>query len=249
MGGSGIELIRFKDGLSCVVKSGPHAHTEGKMLKDLGEHLPCAEVYVLDDTFFAMEYIEDSSTLDESDVADSLARLHLIETPHFGYPYDTTIGSFTQPNSSSCNWAEFFRDQRIYYQAHACLDAGQISLTQFRKLELLCNKMHDMLPAHPKPCLIHGDIWDGNVLAKAGRPIFIDPAIYWAHHECELGFIKMLHTFGRRFYDHYQALHPIEPGFFGEREHIYMLYWVLVHVRAFGSGYVGSMENILNQFV
>jgi protein-ribulosamine 3-kinase len=40
-----------------------------------------------------------------------------------------------------------------------------------------------------KPCLIHGDLWDGNVATdtETGEPFIFDAAAYYAHNEMELG--------------------------------------------------------------
>lgn len=40
-----------------------------------------------------------------------------------------------------------------------------------------------------RPCLIHGDLWDGNVAtdAKNGNPVIFDSGAYYAHNEMELG--------------------------------------------------------------
>lgn len=37
------------------------------------------------------------------------------------------------------------------------------------------------------PCLVHGDLWDGNasVDVDTGRPIIFDGAPLYAHNECE----------------------------------------------------------------
>lgn len=37
-----------------------------------------------------------------------------------------------------------------------------------------------------KPCLLHGDIWYGNIATDVSndKPIMFDPASYWAHNEC-----------------------------------------------------------------
>lgn len=40
-----------------------------------------------------------------------------------------------------------------------------------------------------EPCLIHGDLWDGNVASEVetGDPVVFDGAVYYAHNEMELG--------------------------------------------------------------
>lgn len=36
-----------------------------------------------------------------------------------------------------------------------------------------------------KPCLLHGDIWYGNIAEYSGsyKPVMFDPAAFWAHNE------------------------------------------------------------------
>ena len=38
-----------------------------------------------------------------------------------------------------------------------------------------------------RPVLVHGDLWYGNMAtnAETGAPISFDPAVFWAHNECQ----------------------------------------------------------------
>ena len=74
---------------------------------------------------------------------------------------------------------------------------------------------------------------------------FVDPAIYCGHPEIELAFTTMFGTFGRPFFDAYEALLPLEPGFHELRSALYKLYPALVHVRLFGSAYLPPIEGAL----
>ena len=47
--------------------------------------------------------------------------------------------------------------------------------------------------------------------------------------EVELAYIEMLSTFGAAFFERYNALRPIDPGYFEARRDIYQLYPLLVH--------------------
>lgn len=40
-----------------------------------------------------------------------------------------------------------------------------------------------------RPCLLLGDLWDGNVAtdADSGEPVIFDCGVYYAHNEMELG--------------------------------------------------------------
>ena len=74
---------------------------------------------------------------------------------------------------------------------------------------------------------------------------FVDPAIYCGHPEIELAFTTMFGTFGPAFFEAYEALLPLEPGFHELRSGLYKLYPTLVHVRLFGSAYVPPIERTL----
>ena len=76
---------------------------------------------------------------------------------------------------------------------------------------------------------------------------FIDPAIYWGHPEIELAFATMFETFGGAFFDAYEALLPLEPGFHEIRSALYKLYPTLVHVRLFGAAYLPPIEQTLRR--
>lgn len=117
------------------------------------------------------------------------------------------------------------------------------------RIERLAARLDEWLVEPAAPALIHGDMWDGNIVHQDGRITgFIDPAIYCADPEIELAFATLFNTFGPAFFDRYQAPRPLAPGFFEARRDIYNLYPLLVHVRLFGAGYVGAVERTLARF-
>ena len=88
------------------------------------------------------------------------------------------------------------------------------------------------------------------MLARGGRvTAFLDPAISYGHAEVELAFIMLFNSFGRPFFDAYQALRPLEPGFFRDRAPLYQLYPLLVHARLFGGHYGAEVDAILRRYV
>ena len=52
-------------------------------------------------------------------------------------------------------------------------------------------------------------------------------------------------TFGPAFFERYQELRPIAPGFFEARRDIYNLYPLLVHSALFGGQYPDRVDRIL----
>lgn len=263
---------RLADGRKVAVKARSDSRTDGErgagemsqlaleayMLRELGRHsaLPVPEVIHGDDDILVMSWIENDGGGIGPDAqrhaAELLAELHATPWPRFGYARDTVIGPLHQPNAQGDQWGDqwvaFFRDQRLLHMARLAHEEGQLPAALLLRLERLAERLNDYLcePAHP--ALIHGDLWGGNVLVKDGRIAgLIDPAIYCAHPEIELAFTTMFGTFGTPFFDVYEALLPLEPGFHETRCDIYNLYPLLVHVRLFGASYVGQVAGTLQR--
>lgn len=251
-------IADLDDGRKVAVKArthgsdGPSLALEGYMLSELGHlsDLPVPEVYLSEPDLLAMAFIENTggciTPTVERDAATLIAALH--ETPRdaFGYKRDTLIGPLPQPNPKSDRWVPFFRDHRLMHMARAAHDEGSLTAEFLSRLETLAAKLDDYLlePAHPS--LLHGDLWTGNVLVKGDRIAgFVDPAIYCGHPEIELAFTTMFGTFGLAFFEAYERLSPLEPGFQEIRCDLYKLYPMLVHVRLFGTSYLSGIERTL----
>jgi fructosamine-3-kinase len=246
LGGDGIYLIRVGR-TKYVFKHHQYADVEARMLRLLSPYLKVPEVIWNKENLLVMEYLEENGPVDEKEAASVLASLHNVTQAGFGLDFDTTIGPHHQPNSLSESWVDFYRNERVLSMARRCHEKGRFNIGVMARIETLADRFERLLP-EPKPALLHGDIWSGNVIAGKKGIAFIDPAVYYGHNEVELAFILMFHTFGRRFFDVYHGLSPIEKEFFEERQYLYRLYPVLVHVNSFGAGYMGMLERILARF-
>lgn len=249
-----VELSNNETVVAKVGDQGSGLKLEGFMLRHLAQHsdLPVPDVLYDDDTLLLMSFIENAGGLNargQAHAADLVAALHGVGAEKFGFACDTVIGGLHQPNTWSESWLDFFRDQRLMYMGGEALAAGRLPASLMRTLERFCAHLDKWLTVDAAPSLIHGDMWTGNVLADGDRIAgFIDPAIYYADAEVELAFTTLFGTFGDAFFDRYQEHRPLKPGFFEARREIYNLYPLLVHVRLFGGGYVGSVERTLTKF-
>lgn len=249
---------QLSDGAMIVAKVDnsrePRLMKEGAMLRYLARHsrLPVPAVLHCADSLLLMEFIEGESsftTQSQQHAAELLADLHNVSAPQFGFDDDTLIGGLHQPNPWTDRWVAFFRDQRLLHMGTEAVDAGRLPRKLFTRLETFAARLELWLSEPIHASLIHGDVWDGNVLARGGRiNAFVDPAIYYAHAEIELAFVTLFGTFGADFFERYHAIRPIADGFMEERRDIYNLYPLLVHVRLFGGGYVGSVDRTLSRF-
>jgi len=249
--------VTLADGRHLAIKAregGAHAglEIEAYMLGELARlsELPVPEVHFADADLLVMDFIAaDGAPITpkvERHAAELLARLHAVPRPAFGYARDTLIGPLPQPNPQSPRWIPFFREHRLLHMARAAHQDGQLPLALLTRLERLGARLEDYLCEPAFPSLLHGDVWTGNVLVRGSRVAgFIDPAISCGHPEIELAFTTMFGTFGRAFFDAYEALRPLEPGFHATRLRLYNLYPTLVHVRLFGAGYLAGLERTL----
>jgi fructosamine-3-kinase len=227
---------------------------EGYMLGELARHstLPVPAVRLCEPDLLVMDFIEtDGGGITpqvERHAAELIAALHAVPRPSFGYERDTLIGPLPQPNPQMDRWISFFRDHRLLAMARAAQGEGKLPAKLLVRLERLAERLDSYLTEPRHPSLLHGDLWTGNVLVRGQRIAgFVDPAIYCGHPEIELAFTTMFGTFGPAFFEAYDALLPLEPGFHELRSELYKLYPTLVHVRLFGSTYLPPIERTLAQ--
>ncbi|CAM0870422.1 unnamed protein product [Alopecurus aequalis] len=99
-----------------------------------------------------------------------------------------------------------------------------------------------------EPCLLHGDLWSGNISSDTnGDPVILDPACYYGHNEAEFG-MSWCAGFGGAFYNSYFEVIPKQPGF-EKRRDLYLLYHYLNHYNLFGSGYRSSAMSIIEDYL
>ena len=252
--GSKIAVKALAQG-GCDVSGPPGRGTlalEAYMLRELKRRtaLPVPDVLYADDQILVMSWIDtDEGAITpqvERHGAELLAGLHAIKADRPGYERDTLIGPLHQPNQGASGWISFFREQRLLHMAHAAHDEGQLPAALLLRLERLAGRLDSYLREPDQVCLLHGDLWNGNILVSGDKIAgLIDPAIYHGHREIELAFTTLFATFGAAFFDAYETLAPLEPDFHEIRCPIYNLYPLLVHVRLFGSRYLGQIEATL----
>ncbi|MGI6574215.1 MAG: fructosamine kinase family protein [Fermentimonas sp.] len=227
-----------KEGLRAIEESNtiavPHVHLVGS----LGNQ-----------AFLLMDHVE-SKRPDGSDyrrLGAQLARLHQIAGERFGFTSDNFIGSLPQSNRNHADWPEFYWQERILPQ-----------LEMARRNELLPEKalpteakaisLFSRIFGEVKPVLLHGDLWGGNYLiASNGTPYLIDPATYYGHSMVDIAMSYLFGGFGTPFYEAYHEQIPRSDNHDAQID-LYQLYFLLVHLNLFGSGYYASVSSILKRY-
>lgn len=178
------------------------------------------------------------------DAGRRLALLHAARGLCPGATENGFIGSLPQSNQApeDGKWLTFFRERRLLALADA------LPLRLRRTLEDL---PLERLLGEPEGgcCLVHGDLWSGNLLCdEGGHGWLVDPAVYGGHPEVDLAMTRLFGGFSSAFYGAYQEVAGPLDREWEERASLLNLYPLLVHVHLFGGGYVGQIETILRRF-
>lgn len=190
--------------------------------------------------WLGLEYIEFGGPSNQSELGRRLALLHQRSAARFGWHRDNTIGSTRQKNSWSDEWASFWREERLRFQFELAKRRG----AAFARSEEVLARIEEWFDGYsPKPSLLHGDLWSGNIgFTNAGSPVIFDPAVYYGDREAEFGIIEMFGGFGAEFYRAYRQASPFADGF-ERRKYLYLLYHQLNHFNLFGKSYAPQVRS------
>jgi fructosamine-3-kinase len=177
-----------------------------------------------------------------------LAALHKSPAPRqqFGADINNTIGSTPQINTWQDSWTDFFAQNRIRYQ----LQLAQRRGGNFSQGDNLVAAIPQLLANYkPVPSLVHGDLWGGNAACLiSGEPVIFDPATYWGDREVDLAMTELFGGFPREFYQGYQQIWPLDPGY-EQRKPLYNLYHILNHFNLFGGSYASQANSMINRLL
>ncbi|CAG8977666.1 hypothetical protein HYALB_00006616 [Hymenoscyphus albidus] len=177
-----------------------------------------------------------------------VAKLHKLSTsPNncFGFHVVTNQGKFPQAVEWDPSWQSFFTKMlkhsiKIDSQENGTIDA--LSEVSSRLIDSVIPLLLGPLESDGrtvKPCLIHGDLWDGNIGTdrKTGTIYIFDAGAYYAHSELELGMWRcQRHRFVdqevylREYLKNAGISEPIE--MFDDRNRLYCIYmniWASAH--------------------
>ena len=162
----------------------------------------------------------------------------------FGWCRDNAIGTAPQANGWMGNWGRFFAERRLAPQLESLARSG-------RPLEgaaALLGRLDELLQGHaPEACLVHGDLWSGNLdgLVGSSQPGLVgspmalgalfDPAPYRGDREVDLAMARLFGGVPAAFFDGYGQEWPLPPGH-QQRVDLYNLYHLLNHANLFAGG-------------
>ncbi len=193
-----------------------------------------------------MEHLNlQTSRASYSKLAEQLGNLHTIVNLEYGLEYNNFIGATPQTNTCSRNWHEFFELHRLEKQLDFIVKNTK-TRNLFSLAECLIDELPNILKTHnPRPSLLHGDLWHGNIgFIEQGVPVIFDPAVYYGDREADIAMTRLFGGFPSEFYEAYLGSWPLPSGW-ELRETVYNIYHILNHINLFGYGYLDKAEMMI----
>jgi fructosamine-3-kinase len=249
--------LRLADGRVVLLKSQPTPPagffaSEARGLAQLAEAgAPVPRPLAVDEACLVLPWIEHGRpTVDAAErLGRDLAALHQQPRAAYGDEADGWIGRLPMPNATAPTWAEFYARQRIQPYLRLALDRGAVDHDDAAVIAAVAGRLAELVPDEP-PALLHGDLWNGNVVwGLDGMAWLVDPAAHGGHRESDLA---MLALFGLpqlpRVLAAYAEVHPLADGW-EERVGIHQLFPLLAHAAMFGGGYGDRAARIAHAFL
>ena len=204
----------------------------------------------LDHSYLVLEYLEmhtsasNNADSDFFELGKAIAHLHNDnQQAEFGWPEDNYIGTTPQLNNYKQNWSVFFSENRIGYQLRLLADQG-IALGNIDELVHICQQF--LASHHPIPCLVHGDLWQGNVAFVDSSPCIYDPACYYADREVDIAMTELFGRLPESFYQGYNSIYPLGKNY-NLRKNLYNGYHILNHANLFAGIYVDQAKTFIKE--
>ncbi|KAL8652145.1 MAG: hypothetical protein Q9226_004390 [Calogaya cf. arnoldii] len=136
----------------------------------------------------------------------------------YGFHVSTYQGNMPQNNGWTDTWEEYYvRGLKDFIKQEQAVQGQSDELEEllvpfFEKVVPRLLRPLEWGETKIKPCLLHGDIWYGNIAERTGtdEPIMFDPAAFWAHNEYELGSFRVpRYRLGRQWLKEYHKHFPV----------------------------------------
>jgi len=209
------------------------------------------KVHFVNEKLLVMDYISHNGIKGDDfqkQLAFHVTKIHNIKNNQFGFEYDTPIGGLKQPSNFSSNWIDFYREKRLGMIFELINNSNPMPNEINIGLEKILNNVENLLPNNPEPSLIHGDLWEGNILFNNKKLVgLIDPGVHFAHNEMELAYLIFFNYVNEEFFDNYSNTIKIEKEFY-KYQYVYQLYYALLNVHLWSRNYIDNVKELVKKF-
>ena len=200
--------------------------------------------------YLIIEYLDNNNNKPYKtnlDFLNSIIELHSIKNDKYGFKFNTQIAAVEQVNDFDKNWINFYATKRlnpIFEMANYKYNLGKLIN---EKINFLLKNLNNFIPNNPLPTLLHGDMWEGNILFKDNKFVgFIDPGSFFGHNEMEIAYLRWFNPqfIDSKFLNKYNDYVKIDKNY-QSYEPVYQLYYSLCNVALWDKSYIKETERIL----
>lgn len=210
------------------------------------------KIYTNDDKYLIISYLENDGVQPSGitdDLLSAITKIHLLEDVNYGFKFDTQIGGIKQKNVRENNWVDFYKNYRLGYIYDLINHSNPMDMSINKKIENLLKNLENFIPNNPKPSLLHGDLWEGNILFNNKKLVgFIDPGSFYGHNELEVAYLRWFNPsfIDNGFLEKYNNIIRLNEEYLNY-EPIYQLYYSLLNVHLWDRKYINDVLKLLDK--
>ncbi len=204
------------------------------------------------DNYLIIKYLKNNDEKPQttnSDFLESVIKIHSVSSSSYGFRFNTQIGALEQINDLEKNWVRFFAEQRLSNIFEKANQKENMGKNINDKITFILNHMKNLIPDKPTPLLLHGDLWEGNILFNNKKFVgFIDPGSFYGHNEMEVAYLRWFSPsfVDSNFLEKYNDYITIEKNYLSY-EPVYQLYYALCNVALWDKSYIDEVKKLLKK--
>ena len=200
--------------------------------------------------YLIIEYLtndKDKPGKTNSDFLKSVVKIHSVSNNLYGFDFNSEMGALEQLNNCEDSWVRFYLNNRLIPIFELANKKENMGKFINEKTNYIFKNIQNLIPDSPQPSLLHGDLWEGNILFKKNKFVgFIDPGSFFGHNEMEIAYLRWFNPsfIDSNFLEKYSNYIKLEQNYL-DYELVYQLYYALCNVALWDKSYVEETKKIL----
>ena len=210
------------------------------------------KVIKFNNDYLVVQFLENNNIkplTTNKDFLEAIVKIHSISNNLYGFGFNTQIAAIEQINDYENSWSNFYATKRInpiFELVNSQINMGsEIN----NKICYLIKNIKNFIPDKPSASLLHGDMWEGNILFKNNKFVgFIDPGTFFGHNEMEIAYLRwfMPKFIDNNFLIKYNEYIKIDNKYI-EYEPVYQIYYALSNVALWDKSYIKEVKRLINK--